>query len=820
MATRRVIADSDEEEDDDFDSPLKPGPTAVPPAHRYDVDVEAEAPEMEPLSPVHQIGDALLHNHEYDQQQQQQRTSGSTDTTFFDNIHDEHRRMAQAQQQQQQQQQHQQRSSLIENIVRMSQKASTSSSGDTVSLPPKTAGGQAAKSSNVSSATDVTSPAVKLANKAKQKGTAVTTLSGKQVSSASEVTTPRKSDGKDEWDVPSSGDEGRANKSASRAAGGSATKTYGKRKRGSISKASASVPDFYAGPEELEVAEVARSSSDRLPVAKKGKMVEIASDESIIPDTGKFYIAPSSLTASQKEQYRRVHVSSSDENDRERGGEEDVTAPDYSMAPPPASKPKSSCATTIAYSTPSRYASSGPRPPWELAQPALDDDGEIIGVEDNQGGPEITENIVDLTSSPDIITSAHSKRRDQPTSTGKVPKLPRQLSRVDEEGVKPIGWSPSPKRRQKPSMRSDDDDELAGDDGWDSEDVGFHREVYKPRPSRRRTNGGGANAGNDARAAEDTTHDDVMQDLPPTQDPRQQQLPETKEVGRSEEIQETPDITKAPAVMVDDNPKPPPKKRGRKKKQPPPPEETSDELAQAQTASVSLGAGSGAAEQEPTMESAAAVEPDADGDYAPVEQAPKKKRGRPRKSDTPAKKAPESASIRTERNTLPSTADPLAMDEEDFAPEAAAANKTSTRDSSSLSDVPPSDEDDDDEDEEIMPVKRGRKKGVKRPKLSEPNDEAAAATASGSGSASPLKEVDRNTKLQSPAAATATATAEASEPESIATAKKPAAAAASSTPAKTPNPATPSQQQPGKMGYRVGLSKKSRVTSLLKIIRK
>ncbi|KAK6825744.1 hypothetical protein PG987_013238 [Apiospora arundinis] len=421
MATRRVIADSDEEEDDDFDSPLKPGPTAAPPAHRYDVDVEAEAPEMEPLSPVHQIGDALLHNHEYDQQQQQQqqRTSGSTDTTFFDNIHDEHRRMAQEQQQQQQHQQHQQRSSLIENIVRMSQKASTSSSGDTVSLPPKTAGGQAAKSSNVSSATDVTSPAVKLANKAKQKGTAVTTLSGKQVSSASEVTTPRKSDGRDEWDVPSSGDEGRANKSASRAAGGSATKTYGKRKRGSISKPSASVPDFYAGPEELEVAEVARSSSDRLPTAKKGKMVEIASDESIIPDTGKFYIAPSSLTVSQKEQYRRVHISSSDENNRERGGEDDVAAPDYSMAPPPASKPKSSCATTIAYSTPSRYASSGPRPPWELAQPALDDDGEIISVEDNQGGPEITENIVDQKTRSTNIDRKSTKTTKAIVSNGR-----------------------------------------------------------------------------------------------------------------------------------------------------------------------------------------------------------------------------------------------------------------------------------------------------------------------------------------------------------------------------------------------------------------
>ena len=293
-------------------------------------------------------------------------------------------------QQQQQQQQQQQRSNLIENIVRMSQKASggTSSSGDNVSLPPKM-GNKLIKSSNVSSATDVTSPAVKLANKGKANAGAPTTLSGKQVSSASEITTPRKSDGKDEWDVPSSGDEGRSSKSSTK----STTKTYGKRKRGSISRPSPAA-NLFIGPEELEVAEVNRSSSDRLPAAKKGKMVEIASEESIIPDTGKFYIAPSNLTPSQKDQYKTVHVSSSDDTNRyDCGG--GAVPPDFSMAPPPASKPKSSCATTIAYSTPSRYASSGPRLPWELAQPGLDDD-EPIGTEHSQEGPEITENIVDV----------------------------------------------------------------------------------------------------------------------------------------------------------------------------------------------------------------------------------------------------------------------------------------------------------------------------------------------------------------------------------------------------------------------------------------
>ncbi|KAK8039809.1 hypothetical protein PG993_008220 [Apiospora rasikravindrae] len=807
MVERRVIADSDEEEDDDFDSPLKPGPTTAAAAHvtaiagHYaGVDGDAEAPEMEPLSPVHQIGDALLHNLEYGEEQQQQqqqqeqhqRTSGSTDTEFFDNVHNEHRLMAQQQQQ---------RSNLIENIVRMSQKASggTSSSGD-VSLPPKAG---KVKSSNMSSATDVTSPAVQLALKKQNKGNILTTLSGKPVSSASEITTPRKSDGnKDEWDVPSSGDEARSNKSARPS---SATKTYGKRKRGSVSKHATTMDLFAGGPDELEVAEVDRSSSDRLPSAKKGKMVEIDTDESIIPDTNQFYIAPSSLTASQKEQYRTVHVSSSDDND----GGEVAAAPDYSMAPPPASKPKSSCATTIAYSTPSRYASSGPRPPWELAQPAVDEDGEVLGIQHNQEEAEIAEDIVDLTSSPDIITSANGKKRGKTASTGKLPKLPRQLSRVDEEGVQPIGRSPSPKRRQKAARRSDaddDDDELAGDDGWDSEDVGFHREVYKPRPSRRRSNGANRQ---DTRAAESATNDDVMQELPPTQDPLQPE--ETTKPARSEEIQETPDLAaKAPApdpAMV--NGKPPPKKRGRKKKQPQV-SAASDELTQAHTPGVS-GAEPGAFDQEP-IAAPSGADPYAFEDDAPVEK-PKKKRGRPRKSETPVKVA-EPPSLRTENNTLPSTADPLPIEDEDFTP---AAAKPSARGRSASEEIPPSEEDDDNEDDEPVVKKRGRP--AKRPKVAEPEVD----TPTTHGSASPLREVDRNTKLPSPAVATD----EAGESEnSSATTKKPAAespaatAASSAATKKAPAPATPSQQQPGKVAYRVGLSKKSRVQSLLKIIRK
>lgn len=414
-----------------------------------------------------------------------------------------------------------------------------------------------------------------------------------------------------------------------------------------------------------------------------------------------------------------------------------------------------------------------------------------------------------MTSFPDITTSANSRRREQPTSTGK-------LSRVDEEGVQPIGWSPSPKRQKSKKRRSDEDDELAGDDGWDSEDVGFHREVYKPRPSRRRSNGAN-NDNNNARAAESaTTNDNVIQDLPPTQDPHQP--PGTTEEA-SREIPETPDIVaKAPtpapdpaSAMIDG--KPPPKKRGRKKKQPPPPSD-SDELAQARAPSGVSGADSGAVESEPTAASAAAAatDPYAFGDDIAPAEKPKKKRGRPRKSDTPVKPANKSP-VRTEQNILPSTADPLAMYEEDFAPETAASRPPARR--SESEEIPPSEEDGDEDDEPVV-KKRGRKP-AKRPKVSEPKETVAAPAARGSDS--PLHEVDSNAKLPSPIAAAAAA--EASGAETSTTAKKQAAepAAASSATKKTTNPATPSQQR-GKVAYRVGLSKNSRVTSLLKIIRK
>lgn len=335
MAQRRVIADSDDSDDElGVDEPVqsrRPGVVAAEGAC-------AEAPAMEPLSsqggepsssPAAEALDLVEPGSNADR-----RASDSTDASFFNRVRDEQRRLAQ------QNMAEQDRASLVENIVKMSQKASGSSSADKVSFTPLEARG---KVDHVSSATDITSPAAQLLKARSKKGARA------QVSSATEVTTPRSNGGtKDEWDVPSSPEDGHAPKGAT----SHGLATSGKRKRDAKEQGG-----LFAG-KELEIVQVPRSSSDR-PV-KKGKNASSPSDESVVPDTGNFYIAPSTLTPSQKKQYHRIQPSSGEiahEEPRQDAGMQ-----------LPLSKPKSSCATTVAVSTPSRYASSGPRPSWDLPQ--------------------------------------------------------------------------------------------------------------------------------------------------------------------------------------------------------------------------------------------------------------------------------------------------------------------------------------------------------------------------------------------------------------------------------------------------------------------
>lgn len=332
MAPRRVIADSDDE-DDDF-SPIKPAAVLEP-------RIQDAQPEMEPLSPQHQPASPIVQRQHSvpPAANAQDDTSESTSPSFFANVYDEHQGKAL------------QQSRLVENIVRQSQKASRSS-GD-VSLPAQGQGrGRKAIIDESSTATNVTSPAprAKLGPRKSQLA---------QMSDATELTTPKKSSEKDEWDIPSSGDEAKPSSKKS-----------------------------------------ARSSG---PIAA---------------DSPKIYVAQSNLSASQKRQYKKVQVPDSHPGD--------TAIPDSLGQMQPPSNHKSSCATTVAVSTPSRYASSGPRPPWEIEQP----------VEASKANTSI-----DLTlSSPDAITVGGGIQEEE------------EQSPVRRSSVK----------RKRPVVR-DDDDELGLD---------------------------------------------------------------------------------------------------------------------------------------------------------------------------------------------------------------------------------------------------------------------------------------------------------------------------------------------------------------------
>ncbi|KAI1869324.1 uncharacterized protein JN550_005954 [Neoarthrinium moseri] len=326
MAPRRVIADSDDEDDDEL-SPVKSVAGAISAAGDPRLDIEPLSPHHRPASPIVRESSLLTLN----------ERSGSTNPSFFANVYEEQQGNAL------------QQSHLIESIVRLSQRASASS-GD-ISSPGKGKAKGKRSSTNASSATDLTSP-VLLSKKPPRRSQLA------QMSDATEFTTPRKSAPNDEWEFPDSGDELAAPGSKNTKA--RLSRISGKRRRG----------DPTTAPEapirgELEVVDLIDTSSEH-DVSKRRKVSATAAADSAVQEAGTFYVAQSNLSTSQKQKYRRVQISD------ERASE---AIPDSGAQHH--SNQKSSCATTIAYSTPSRYASSGPRPPWELEQQeAREDDHE------------------------------------------------------------------------------------------------------------------------------------------------------------------------------------------------------------------------------------------------------------------------------------------------------------------------------------------------------------------------------------------------------------------------------------------------------------
>ncbi|KAI0013240.1 hypothetical protein F4779DRAFT_564601 [Xylariaceae sp. FL0662B] len=532
MAARRVIADSDDEDgSDELMSPLKD---------------EADPPKPEPLSPHHRPSsprEPSSHNH----------ISDTTDQSFFASVYDEQQSRALKQ------------SHLIENIVRQSQKASASS-GD-ISLPAKGKG----KKANVSSATDVTSP-VDL----KRPGNRQSMFSD----NASEVTSPQKSTGR-EWDIPSSPEPATAPRSRKNSKG-KVEKTYVKRKRGqSNSTANSATADIVTGDDvraEQEVGDAlmheAMPDENReiqistLPAVKKRKV----SLHDSVQDSTNFYVAQSNLTTMQKLEYQKVNASQ------------------HSKAglPSTLTNQKSSCATTIAYSTPHQYSSSGPPLPWER-EGEREKDSAIEGS---------SVNVINLTSSPDVIATGHNHSEEAVVSQ-------MRAHLVQDEAKPPIRSSPEtlPRQKRKRVSKSfQDEDELTRDESWDSETIGYHRDTSKPKPNRQRLSTAELDiSGNrDEQTVALNTHE--------------------KTIGEASEISTM--RTRATAIdeteidQPETEPTLQPKKRGRKKKQPTGEQVIRDEQD---------------AEYQATAQRPVSVDEDPES-QAELER-PKKRRGRPRKSE-------------------------------------------------------------------------------------------------------------------------------------------------------------------------------------------
>ncbi|OTA81349.1 hypothetical protein M434DRAFT_37582 [Hypoxylon sp. CO27-5] len=697
MAPPRVIADSDDE--DGVETPLSPPRK------------EVETPDVEPLSP----GALDQHN----------LISDITDLSFFASVYDEQQARAL------------EHSRLIENIVRQSQKASESS-GD-VSLPAKGKGRKA----NASSATNVTSPVVlnKLGNQPSLFS-----------DDATSITTPRKS-APSEWDVPSSAETMPAPRSA-KSSRGKNEKSYGKRKRsnskaiGSSAAAEMFMGDGAAHGETVQDLAVhdetlpANNGAELSPQAST-KRAKVSLHDSVLhdtPTTANFYIAQSNLTTMQKLEYQRVNVS-------QYG---------YPTLPGTLPNPKSSGMSTIAYSTPSRYTSSGPPLPWERSS--------AVNIE-----PGDSPIVINIASSPDVIAADHDYA--ERTATGSPHTHAHPVHHEIESPRSPnddfMTKSPPSKKRKRKSKSIQDEDELVQEESWNPETTDNPGDEHQPQRHDEQTSNS------------QSLHecDDDVELIPnphevPTEEIERRELPR-EDIHKHDQLVSEMPSTAGPILIDAVEPNPPetqsipkPKKRGRKKKQPP-----TDQVVQ----------------DEPLVEIQSTAQELIPTAKPPEVQAepgkPKKKRGRPRKSD-PAK--PETpAAPEPESNPLPEA-------RED-------ADELSSLQTEAIE----------------KPKPKPKKKQAQRQEQTEiANGLTEGST--GDRDASPLREISSNPKTPSQRSTSAEGASTGSIAEPPADQKLPSKTQDKAS--TTPKP-TPSASQP-KVPYRVGLSKRTRITSLLKSIKR
>ncbi|KAI0882563.1 uncharacterized protein GGS22DRAFT_195811 [Annulohypoxylon maeteangense] len=697
MASRRVIADSDDEDGDD--RPLTP--------LREDAETP---PEIEPLSP--QLPDTQLPD-------TQKAISDTTDQSFFASVYDEQHSRAF------------EHSQLIEQIVRQSQKAS--GSNGKASRPTKSK----AEKSDASSATDVTIPVV-LSNLGNQPPL----FNDGKIS----ITTPRKSV-PGEWDVPSSA-EGANSPRTAKSSKGKREKSYGKQKRtpSKMFGSSAAAEMFMGNDTTHETHPI--NDGDEPSLQSETKRGEFSLHDSILPDMPaptNFYIAQSNLTTMQKLEYQRINVSQNG----------------YSGLPVSHPNPKSSGISTVAYSTPSRYASSGPPLPWERSPMA---DTQLADTHD----------AIDIPSSPDVIAADY--HRNAPVADMGPPYI--YIHTVPHEAEASIGGftkedSPSKKRMKRPRDLGDED-ELVQDQLMGSNTVNDKQDNHKrQRPNEHRI--GLPSLNEDDGDIELIIHQ--HEEEPPREIEREE--PPREGICRIDEPDHEIPATAPPIsiiapdpIQLEAQPAPQPKKRGRKKKQPISEQIIQDELSiETQVTS-----------HDPNTATK--------GFETPAEpEKSKKRRGRPRKSDPANSKAPVS---------------PVAPELEPIVSSKTPGNGA---------------EGEDPVLERIETTKKPKKKRQAQKQeggnvvINEP-----ATDENTDRDISPLKEVSSNTRTQSQKAKSAEAV-----PAKFVT-ESPASPNLTPQPEEkahtTPKPIPTSMTSQPKVPYRVGLSKRTRIASLLKIIKR
>ncbi|KAL1850151.1 hypothetical protein Daus18300_013019 [Diaporthe australafricana] len=788
------------------------------------------------------------------------------------------------------------------------------------------------KAKNSSSITD---PTLKSAKKKKTRAT----VEARDFADLTQVTTPR-NDGssgshKDVYDFPSSDGEGDGVEPKTKA---KTAKTYSKRKRGqavtpatAMSSSSPAHPsvrkqglslthmqddeDVSPNPsrktrsngtqqtpdgvdEDVDLLVVPRTADARQ--APTGSQDGGEGQGSVVPDTlnelqntgnqmpASFFIAPPNhLTASQKQEYLRI--SGSSELDSHANHENALPVP---LPETQAQKLRSSEAT-IAYTTPSRYCSSAPGFPEHPENDGRNSSG--VTTSSRQGSRNNAVHIAEPHSSPDELNSPILKQLGPRTKRKRNTVQVDELAQDDSWDSDKIGYAreqynPRPSRRrsgidedEQPAQadeaaggtrekrqKTDQDRNSVQEDSWDSDKIGAHRESYRPRPSRRKSRavldvededlatpersmpdtcppGPGVSEGTrDAQpilissgqqAPQERSDaiegiegidpgylaaltEDLRQEVIADQQARKSQASRTRGRGRPSEGGSN-DVPRAEET-------PQPKKRGRKKK------ETAKED------------GSTVAEEADTQAIAATTTP-----------ATKKKRGRPKKSETnqppPAPAADDDISIAYEVEDVSKVADETGVTEAQpqvvkTAPAPPRAPSKRGRKKKVLAETisPPEEEESsihgaeeavNSEYQEATiktkaPAKRGRKRKVVEEPLSadesdgrvESSQQELEAGSDAEEDSQAAAERQRKALTDISNTASSKGPAEGTEGKRKASPRDIDDMQGEATPeAKTkemPRSASSATNQQGKVPLRVGLSKRSRIAPLLKIIRK